>query len=162
MKPAEVALAATVTLVGTVATAAFEVVRLTVAPPAGAGPESVTVPLRLAPPTAVVGETVRPASAAEEDDEAVTVSVEESRSPLSVAPISVVELAVCANVVMAKEAEVAPAGTVMEAGVVAAAIFELARATGVPPDGAAEVRVTVPLTAVPPVTFAAERVMAES
>ena len=161
-KVAEVALATTVTLVGTVATAAFEVDRLTVAPAEGAGPESVTVPVRLAPPTAVVGAMVRPASTAEEDDEAVTVSVEESCSPFRVAPISAVAFTVCANVVTAKEAEVAPAGTVTEAGVVAAPGLELARATGVPPEGAAEVRVSVPLTPVTPGTFEAESVIAES
>ena len=92
-KVAEVALAGTVTPAGTVATAAFEVARLTVAPVEGAGPESVTVPVRLAPPTAVAGEMVSPASVAPEDEDAVTVSVDASFSPFKAALISAVELA---------------------------------------------------------------------
>ena len=53
-----VALAATTTVEGTCAAAVLELVRLTVAPPVGAGPLSVTVPCELAPPTTTVGFSV--------------------------------------------------------------------------------------------------------
>jgi hypothetical protein len=47
--------------------------------------------------------------------------------------------------VTAKVTEVAPCGTVTVAGTLAAEIFELATDTTAPPDGAAAVRVTVPV-----------------
>src|SRR5438445_5012732 len=51
--------AATVTLAGTVAVDVLLLVRVTAAPPAGAGPLSVTVPVEdCAPPVTVVGFTV--------------------------------------------------------------------------------------------------------
>jgi hypothetical protein len=43
------------TLAGTVASDVLELVRFTVAPPAGAAAESVTVPVDVPPPTTVVG-----------------------------------------------------------------------------------------------------------
>ncbi len=60
VKVALVAPAATVTEVGTVATLVLPLVRVTTAPPAGALPVSVTVPVEFAlPPTTVVGFKVR-------------------------------------------------------------------------------------------------------
>jgi len=56
---AEVAPAVTVTLVGAVATALFEV-RLTTTPPAGAALYSVTVPVADVPPTMELGDTETP------------------------------------------------------------------------------------------------------
>lgn len=53
-----VAPAATVTLAGSVAIAVLDV-RLTTAPPAGAGPFRVTVPVDVDPPMTDVGETVK-------------------------------------------------------------------------------------------------------
>jgi len=50
--------AATVTLRGTAAWAGRELVSVTTIPAGGAGPESVTVPLTLAPPTTVEGLSV--------------------------------------------------------------------------------------------------------
>jgi len=47
--------AATVTLAGTVAVDVLLLVRVTAAPPAGAGPLSVTVPVEESPPVTVVG-----------------------------------------------------------------------------------------------------------
>jgi len=47
--------AATVTLAGTVAVDVLLLVRVTAAPPAGAGPLSVTVPIEEDPPLTVVG-----------------------------------------------------------------------------------------------------------
>jgi hypothetical protein len=52
---AEVLPAATVTLAGTVAAAVLLLERVTTAPPVGAAPLSVTVPVELFPPTTVVG-----------------------------------------------------------------------------------------------------------
>src|SRR3984893_2938538 len=57
VKAAEVAAAATVTLLGAgmVATAGLLLESATVAPPAGAGPLSVTVPVEFLPPLTLVG-----------------------------------------------------------------------------------------------------------
>ena len=60
-----------------------------------------------------------------------------------VATVSVVAL----NVV-----EVDPAGTVTDAGTVAAAVLLLESVTSTPPAGAAEVSVTVPVDVAPPTT----------
>lgn len=74
VKVALVAPAATVTEVGTVATPVFPLVSVTTAPPAGALPVSVTVPVEFAlPPTTVVGFSV-----SVETLGAVTVSVPEA------------------------------------------------------------------------------------
>jgi len=53
-----------------------------------------------------------------------------------------------------KAAEVAPAGTVTDAGTVAAVVLELVSVTTKPPAGAAPVSVTVPVDAAPPVSEA--------
>jgi hypothetical protein len=60
---AVVAPAATVTEAGTWAAALLEV-RLTTAPPVGAGPPSVTVPVEGSPPTTVAGLTLTPLNVA--------------------------------------------------------------------------------------------------
>jgi hypothetical protein len=54
-KVAAVALAATVTLAGTVAVEVLLLVRVTTAPPAGAGPLRVTFPVDNVPPFTVLG-----------------------------------------------------------------------------------------------------------
>jgi hypothetical protein len=56
-KVAVVAPAATVTLAGTCAAVVLLLVRVTVAPPVGAAPLNVTVPLEELPPVTVVGLT---------------------------------------------------------------------------------------------------------
>ncbi len=58
VKVALVAPAATVTLAGTVATAVLLLERLTVAPPLGAAPLSVTVPCEELPPVTLLGFSV--------------------------------------------------------------------------------------------------------
>jgi hypothetical protein len=59
VKVAVVAPAATVTLEGTVATLVLLLLRVTTAPPVGAGPLMVTVPVEGLPPFTVVGLSVR-------------------------------------------------------------------------------------------------------
>jgi hypothetical protein len=59
VKFAVVALAATVTLEGTVATLVLLLVNVTTVPPAGAGPLSVTVPVDEFPPTTELGLRVK-------------------------------------------------------------------------------------------------------
>ena len=58
MKVAEVAPAATVTLAGTCAAVALLLESATTAPPEGAGPVNLTVPVEELPPVTVVGLTV--------------------------------------------------------------------------------------------------------
>ena len=65
-------------------------------------------------------------------------------------------------VVTAKVALVDPAGTVTLAGTVAAAVLLLDNETVKPPDGAAEVRVTVPVAELPPTTVVGLRLRVES
>ena len=59
VKVAVLAPATTRTLAGTVAAAVLLLERVTVAPPVGAGPVSVAVPVELLPPVTVVGFRVR-------------------------------------------------------------------------------------------------------
>ena len=63
------------------------------------------------------------------------------------------------EVVTVKLALVDPAGTVTEAGTVAAAVSLLVRLTGIPPAGAGPVSVTVPVELVPPCTDAGLRLI---
>jgi hypothetical protein len=60
VKVAVVAPAATVTDAGTWAAAELLEVKLTTAPPVGAGPSNVTVPVEDVPPTTVAGLTLTP------------------------------------------------------------------------------------------------------
>jgi hypothetical protein len=57
-----------------------------------------------------------------------------------------------ANVVTEKVAEVVPAGIRTLAGTFASAVFDEVSATVTPPEGAAEVSVTVPVDGDPPIT----------
>jgi hypothetical protein len=68
--------------------------------------------------------------------------------------------AVTGDVATVNPALVAPAATVTLAGTVATAVLLLESVTTVPPEGAAAVSVTVPLTELPPVTLAEPRVSA--
>ena len=152
VKVALVAPAATVTLAGTVATEVRLLERVTTAPPVGAGPESVTVPVDGAGPLTVVGFRVKALSVG-----AVTVNVAVWAVPR--VPVIVTEVFVAtALVVTVKVAVVAFAATVTLAGTLAAAVLLLDRVTTAPPAGAGPVKVTVPVEEVPPITEVGFRV----
>src|SRR3989441_3471565 len=113
-----VAPAGTVTLAGTVA-AVLSLDSVTCAPPAGAGPSSVAVPVELLPPVTVVGLT---ASEERRTGCGFTVRVAGRVTPLYKAEMvtgvdAATVLVVTVNVVL-----VAPAGTVTLPGTVAAVV----------------------------------------
>ena len=142
-----VAPAGTVTLAGTVAAAVLSLDSETCAPPAGAGPSSVAVPVELLPPVTVVG-----LSASEERPAAgFTVRVAVRVTPLETAEMVAEVGALTALVVTVNGALVAPAGTVTLPGTVAAEL-SLDSVTCAPPAGAGPSRVTVPVELLPPVT----------
>ena len=150
VKFAEVAPAATITLAGTLATALLLLERVTAAPPAGAAAVSVTVPCEELPPTTLVRLRVS-------DDRVALLGVVTVSNAVFVAPpnapVMFAEVdAVTAVVVTAKLALVAPADTVTLAGTPASAAL-LESKTPAPPEGAAAVKVTVPVEGFPPTTL---------
>jgi hypothetical protein len=82
-----------------------------------------------------------------------TVSVVVRVTPAYVAVIVTAVLDATDDVVAANVAVVAPAAIVTLAGTFAAAVLLLVSDTTAPPDGAAELSVTVPVDPVPPVTL---------
>jgi len=141
-----VAPAATVTLAGTVAAEVRLLERVTTAPPVGAGPESITVPVDGESPLTVVGLTVRELIVG-----AVTVNVAVWAVPR--VPVIVTELFVATGLVVTVNiAVVAFAATVTFAGTRAAAVLLLERVTTAPLAGAGPFKVTVPVEDVPPIT----------
>src|SRR5579872_6930132 len=125
---------ATVTLAGTV-TGSFAV-SVTTAPPTGAPPVSVTVPVTGPPPTTVAALSVSVASFAL----AVTASDAVCWPPLADAVMKTVPAATAVTVNVADDA---PEVRATVDGTVAIAVALLVSVTLVPPDGAAVVRVTV-------------------
>lgn len=136
--------AGTVTLAGTWA-AALLLDRVTMIPPVGAGPVSVTVPVDEFPPATGFGLRTM-------DDSLGSLI---TRPVLCVVPqkavIVAVVLLVTGLVVTMKVAVVWPAGMVTEAGTWAAALSEES-VTSAPPVGAGPLIVTVPVDGVPPIT----------
>jgi len=151
VKVALVAPAGTVTLAGTAATAVLLLASVTTIPPLGAGALRVTDPWDAFPPTTLAGlrltlDTVTAGAG-------LTVSVADRVTPPAVAEMVADVTAVTDVVVIVKVALVAPAGTVTLAGTVVAA--ELSESvTTTPPEGAAALRVTVPVAELPPTTLA--------
>lgn len=142
---ADVAPAATTTDAGTVAFVVSELVSATLIPPGFALPFSVTVPVEGAPATRDVGLRTTEAMSA-----GLTVMFAVAAICCFTAEIVTGVAAATPSVVTVNVADEAPAGTVTEAGTVAAAMFELERKTGTPPAGAAAEIVTAPVTSLPP------------
>ena len=161
VKVAVVAPLATVTLAATAAAPGLLLESDTSAPPLGACPLNVTVPVDGVPPVTLAGFTLT--------DERVgngttgrTVSVAVRVTPFSVAEM-VTEVCVSTGLVLTvKFAVVAPARTVTLAGTVATLVLLLESATTIPPVGADPLKVTVPVEDVPPIGFAGLRPSAVS
>jgi hypothetical protein len=146
VKVVVVVLAATVTLAGACAALVLLLDNVTTAPPDGAGPFNVTVPVDVLPPKTDIGLRLT-------DDTEATVTV---KPVLCVEPyvaerLRVVLLATGA-VVTVNGAVVAFAGTVTLAGACAALVLLLDKETMAPPVGAGAVKVTVPVDVLPPIT----------
>ena len=134
------------TFAGSCAVVALLLCRVTETPPMGAAPVSVTVPVELFPPTTDVGVLVSADIVG-----AFTVSVVVRATPY--VPESVTEVFVATGVVvMVKVADREPAAIVTLAGTCAADVLLLPNVTTAPTDGAAPLRVTVPVELLPPTT----------
>lgn len=155
VKLAVVAPAATVTLAGTRAAPVLLLDSDTTAPPDGAAPRKVTVPVDdCVPPVTAVGLSESEASVAGGGAAGFTVSIAVLVVPPYAAVIVTAVAALTALVLTVKLAVVAPAATVTLAGSCAAAVLLLDSDTTAPPDGAAPLNVTVPVEdCVPPVTL---------
>jgi hypothetical protein len=140
--------AATATLAGAIATRSSLLESAMIAPPVGAGPLRVTVPIEEAPPETLVGLRLT-------DDNVGGVMV---RTALRITPRYVAAIVARLRadtefVATVNVAVVAPAATVTAAGTVALAVLSLESATAAPPAGAAALSVTVPIEALPPATL---------
>jgi len=148
-----VAPAATVTFAGTVAEA-LVLASVTTAPPEGAAPLNVTVPVDAAPPTRLDGASVRA-----DKTGGLMVSALASVAPPKTAEIVTGVMAATAVVVTGNVAVVDPAAIVTLAGT-DADVLVLESATDEPPSGATPLRVTVPVELAPPVKLAGTRASA--
>jgi hypothetical protein len=152
--------AGTVTLAGTVATLVLLLESVTPAPPEGAAPESVIVPVDLLPPLTLVGLSV-----SEERVTAppgVTVNVVCFELLPRVAVIATLVVVVTDCVLTVKVALVLPPPMVTLEGTAATEVFELDRVTTVPPEGALALRVTAPVELLPPLTLVGFRINEET
>jgi len=163
MKVALVAPAGTITLEGTLAAAVLLLESVTCAPPAGAGPLSVTVPVEdCAPPVTLVGFNVNEEREGAGGGAGVTVSEAVLVMPAwDAETVTSVDVAT-ALVLTVKVALVAPAETVTVEDTLAAAVLLLESVTCTPPAGAGPLNVTVPVEEFPPVTLVGFRVIEES
>jgi hypothetical protein len=155
LKVALVAPAATVTLAGSeVAPLLSE--SATCAPPTGAGPFSVTVPVTAVPPVTLAGLTL-----SAEMTGGSTVSDTFTVAPPEEAEMLTAVEAATGLVATAKVALVPPAAMVTLPGTEAAALLAESGTTA-PPAGAGPSIITVPVTEVPPVTLPWLRLSAET
>lgn len=145
---AEFAPAATVTDVG-VCAALLLLESVTDAPPVGAGPLSVTVPVEDAPPVSVVGLSVSSVI-----DGGLTVIVADLAMLLYEAEIADVLMEPTALVLTVNVPLMDPEGTVTEAGTVATPVLLLVKAATAPPAGAGPLKVSEAVEVLPPVSEA--------
>ena len=138
----------TVTLDGTVATEVLLLVSDTTAPPLGAGPFNVTVPVALSPPTTMDGLKTTDARETVVSTGSCDVLVTPSYSAEIVTDVSLVT----ATVVTVNVALVLPLDTVTLDGTVATEVLLLDSDTTAPPLGAGPLSVTVPVEGLPPIT----------
>jgi len=150
---AVVAPAATVTLAGTRATLVLLLESAICAPPAGAGPLNVTVPVEELPPTTLVGLSVKEVGVGDGGGTGLTVSDAVLLTPPRVAVMVALVDALTTLVLTVNVALVAPAAIVTLAGVRAAVVLLLESTTCAPPAGAGPLSVTVPVEEFPPTTL---------
>lgn len=143
----DVAPEGTVTEVGTVAAAVFELKMKTGTPPVGAAGEIVTVPVTLLPPMTVAGASVRPVGRG-----AVVVSDEFAKEAPRAAEMVFATSLPTSVVVAVNVAVEAVAGTVTDAGTLTTEVSEHVKATTAPPVGAEPLMVIVPVDGCPPAT----------
>jgi hypothetical protein len=148
---AEVAPAGTVTVAGTAAEAAALLVRVTTAPPAGAGSRSVTVPTAATPPVTRPG-----CSVTETGSAGSTVRVAQRTTPAKRAATAT-GVAARVRLVSTENVAVVSFGAIRTHGGTRAAGLSLVSATSSPPAGAGSVRVTVPMAVRPPITRSGAR-----
>jgi len=140
--------AGTLTLAGTLATLGLLLLRLTSMPPAGAGPESPTLPEKLEPALAALLLSARvasPAGAAGGGAAGVAVSTACALDPLYEPLMFTSVDAVTDDVPIGNVVEVAPEPSVALAGTVTTDGFPLPSVTTTPGLGAGPLRVTVPV-----------------
>ncbi len=138
----------TVTLAGTVAADVLLLASDTTAPPVGAGPFSVTVPLEVFPPTMAEG-----LRESDESEDGFTVRLEVLVTPAYTAEtFTAVELETD-TVVTGNVALAAPLANVTFAGTLTNDGLLLESVTSAPPTGAGPLIVTVPVEPFPPITL---------
>jgi hypothetical protein len=135
---------------GTVAMDVLLLVSMTVVPPTGAGPESVTVPVEEEPASTAVGDKVREVRAGGLTSKVVLIVTVPSD-----ALIVAVTGPATGVVPMLKFADIDPERTVTDAGTEAQA-WSLVRLIDVPVEGAGAFKATLPKAAAPPVTVVGE------
>ena len=148
--------AAIVVCAGTMATALL-LASVTSRPPAGAGAESVTVPITCDPPTVDVEDSDRFCS-----DRRPTASVAVRVASAYVAVMMATPVTEVAAVCTSNAPEVDPEAIVMDTGVVASEVSLLDSVTTAPSEGAAAVKAIVPVKVFPPATDAEDNEIPDS